>query len=140
MNRRKQFMRRGAAAVEMAVVAPVLITLLLGMIEFGRAMMVVNVMTSAAREGARRVAVPNSTNTDATTAINNELSAANVPTGSATTTIKVNGSVANASTAVTGDTITVTVAIPYSAVTWLPTTLFISNSTSMTGSAVMRRE
>ena len=43
----------GAATVEMAVVAPVLFMLILGSIEFGRSMQVTNVLTSAAREGAR---------------------------------------------------------------------------------------
>jgi Flp pilus assembly protein TadG len=44
---------RGAAAVELAVVAPVLLTLVFGIIEFGWTMMVRQTMINAAREGCR---------------------------------------------------------------------------------------
>jgi Flp pilus assembly pilin Flp len=42
---------RGAAAVEFALVAPVLLILVFGVIDFGRALYVVNVLTAAMREG-----------------------------------------------------------------------------------------
>ncbi len=45
--------RRGAAVVEFAVVAPVFFLLVFGMIEFGRAIMVQQILTNASREGAR---------------------------------------------------------------------------------------
>jgi len=45
--------RRGAVAVEFAVVAPVLVAILFGMIELGRAFEMQNVLEVAAREGAR---------------------------------------------------------------------------------------
>jgi len=45
--------RRGAAAVEMAVVMPVLFTLVFGIIEFGWMLTVQNTLVHAAREGAR---------------------------------------------------------------------------------------
>jgi len=45
--------RRGAAAVELAFVAPVLMSLLLGLWEVGRYVMMQDVLDSAAREGAR---------------------------------------------------------------------------------------
>lgn len=45
--------RRGAAAVEMAVVMPVLFTMVFGIIEFGWMLAVQNAMVHAAREGAR---------------------------------------------------------------------------------------
>lgn len=45
--------RRGAAAVEFALVLPVLMLILLGIIEFGRAWNVKQTLTDAAREGAR---------------------------------------------------------------------------------------
>lgn len=44
---------RGVAAVEMAVVAPVLVALLLGILEFGWVMSANQTLTNAAREGAR---------------------------------------------------------------------------------------
>jgi Flp pilus assembly protein TadG len=45
--------RRGAAAVEFAVCLPLLVTLLLGLFEVGRAVEVQNVVNNCAREGAR---------------------------------------------------------------------------------------
>lgn len=45
--------RRGAAVVEFAIIFPLLIILLFGMIDFGRAFFLRNNLVSAAREGAR---------------------------------------------------------------------------------------
>lgn len=45
--------RRGVAAVEMALVAPLFMLMVLGIIEFGRYLMVGQLVTNAAREGAR---------------------------------------------------------------------------------------
>ncbi len=51
MNMRPHRMkeRRGASAVEFAIVAPFLFMVLIGMIEFGRAMMVQHIVTMSAR-------------------------------------------------------------------------------------------
>lgn len=136
----RKSLRGGAAAVEMAVVLPVLVSLIFGSIEFGRAMMVSNLLTSAAREGCRTGVLPNANNTEVIAAVNNQLSGGGLNTAAATITIRVNNNVANVSTAVTGDRISVTVSMPYSAVTWLPTTFFIPSSQQMQGVAVMRHE
>src|SRR5690349_16982247 len=48
--------RRGAATVEFAVVVPILLTFILGIIEIGRLVMVAQVDTNAAREAARYAA------------------------------------------------------------------------------------
>jgi Flp pilus assembly protein TadG len=48
---------RGAAAVELALVLPVLLTLVLGIVDFGFAFNAKIAVTQAAREGARVVAV-----------------------------------------------------------------------------------
>ena len=53
---------RGAAAVEFALVLPLFLALVLGIVEFGRAMMVGQLVTNAAREGARLAVVNGSTN------------------------------------------------------------------------------
>jgi Flp pilus assembly protein TadG len=56
---RRRFARSecGAAAVEFALVAPVLLMLVFGIVDFGRAMWTYNVLTAALREGARAGAV-----------------------------------------------------------------------------------
>lgn len=49
--------QRGAAVVEMALVLPILMMLLLGMIEFGRALSVSQMLTSATREYCRKAII-----------------------------------------------------------------------------------
>lgn len=51
----------GTAIVETAFVLPILLSVTFGVVEFGRAMMVANLMTNAAREGARLGIVRNVT-------------------------------------------------------------------------------
>ena len=61
--------RRGAAIVETAVVLPIFFMIVLGIVEFGRAMMVAQLLTNGAREGARLAALPDATNTSVETAV-----------------------------------------------------------------------
>jgi Flp pilus assembly protein TadG len=51
---------RGAVAVEFALLAPVLILILLGIMEFGRAYNTQSMLINAAREGVRAMAINNS--------------------------------------------------------------------------------
>lgn len=53
-SRRKE---KGAVAVEMAIVLPLLLLILLGVIEFGRVFNVQISLSQAAREGARHAAI-----------------------------------------------------------------------------------
>ena len=53
MMRRRDPRRRAAAVVEFAVVLPLLITILFGIIEYGWVFMVRQALQTAAREGAR---------------------------------------------------------------------------------------
>lgn len=50
---------RGAAAVEFALVVPVLLALVLGIIEFGRAYNIQTTLSNAARDGVRVMALEN---------------------------------------------------------------------------------
>jgi Flp pilus assembly protein TadG len=52
-RRRSQRNRRGGAAVEAALVLPMIVMFLFGVLEYGRYIMTLQVMTNAAREGAR---------------------------------------------------------------------------------------
>lgn len=49
--------RRGNAVIEMALLLPLLLALVFGITEFGRAWMTVNIMHTAAREGVRLAVV-----------------------------------------------------------------------------------
>jgi Flp pilus assembly protein TadG len=60
--------RRGAAVVETAVVLNVLLLMVLGIFEYGRLVMIRQLMLNAAREGARMAVVGTSSNPPVTTA------------------------------------------------------------------------
>ncbi|MET4133940.1 TadE family protein [Pseudarthrobacter sp. PvP090] len=60
---------RGAVAVEFAILAPILIMLLLGIMEFGRAYNVQITLSNVAREGARVMAINNNESTAKAAAI-----------------------------------------------------------------------
>ena len=51
------YRRRAGAVVEMAVVSPLLLMMIFGVIEFGNSFMVRQIITNAAREGARTAAI-----------------------------------------------------------------------------------
>jgi hypothetical protein len=53
---------RGQSLVEFALVIPMLLILIIGIMEFSRAWMTKNILTGAAREAARMYAVQNDTN------------------------------------------------------------------------------
>lgn len=129
--------RRGIAAVEFAFIVPIFFTVILGMIEFGRAMMVLELLTNAARNGARVGVVSGSDNAAVTNAIAEALTNSGI--SGYTTTVQVNGSSGNVNTASPGDSVAVQVSVPYANVSWLPKNTFLTNAT-LTGRIVMRHE
>ncbi len=68
----------GQSIVELALILPVFTIILFGIIEFGRLWMTVNVMSGAAREGARVAAVSGTNFTQARTTALNVLSSGNI--------------------------------------------------------------
>ena len=70
--------RRAAAAVEFAVVAPVFFLMVLGMIEYGRMVMVQQVITNASREGAGKAVLQGTTRSEVQAAINSYLAAGTI--------------------------------------------------------------
>ena len=61
---RRRFRRRAGALVEFAIVAPMLFTILFGIVEYGYIYMVRQTMTNAAREGCRIGILQSSTEVD----------------------------------------------------------------------------
>ena len=128
--------RAGAAMVEMALTLPLFLAVVLGIIEFGRAFMVEQVVTNAAREGARHGVLPGVTAAAAVQKARDHLAAANLNVPQATVTI----SPSDLSTARTGSAVTVTVAIPYSAVSWVTVSWFLRDNAALRSQCVMRHE
>ena len=125
--------RQGAAVVEFAVVAPIFILLVFGMIEFGRMVMVQQVLTNASREGARLAVLDGTTTGEVLATVNEYLASASV-TGAS---VAVNPD--PPANAAFGDPVTVTVAIGFDQVSWLPAPMFLSG-TNLSAESVMRRE
>lgn len=119
--------------MEFAVVAPVFVLLVFGMIEFGRMVMVQQMLTNAAREGARLGVIEGNTSSDVETRVDNYLAAANI-TGATVTVATLPASGSD-----TGDRISVTVSIPFGQVSWLPTPMYLGG-TSLASTAIMRVE
>jgi len=133
-RRRKSDSRRGAALVEFAVVMPVFLVFIVGMIEIGRAIMVQQLITNASREGARVAGYDSTSLTSTvTSAVNASLSNAKIT--SATTTVSPDPP----SGASDGQQVSVTVSIPYSQVSWVPSPFFLKGRT-LQATSVMRRE
>jgi Flp pilus assembly protein TadG len=124
--------------VEFAFIAPVFFMLVIGMVEFGRAMMVQQALTNAARQGARLATLDSTNNSSnptptslVTTEVNQALSAANI-SGAST-------AISPALPAAAGQDVSVTVSVPYTSVTWVPSPWFLGGAT-LTSNCVMRRE
>ena len=88
----------GAVAVEFALLAPVLVMLLLGITEFGRAYNAQVTLSSAAREGVRVMAIGNSASAARTAAKN---SATALKPGLSDTNITISPATCTAGTQVT---------------------------------------
>ncbi len=125
--------RRGTAVVEFALVCPLFFLLVFGMIEYGRMVMVQQILTNSAREGARVGILDNSTQSNVDAAVNRYLTSAGI--SSATITVSPNPP----SAATSGNPVEVTVSVPFNQVSWLPSPLYLGGKT-MSFKASMRRE
>ncbi len=106
---------RGQATVEFALVLPVLLLLVLGIIEFGKAWNLAQVATDAVREGARRcvIADPSITQAMVEVDIKNRMAQAGVPTSVSNVAFSTNAPSGTPCEA-GGYQATITLTIPYS--------------------------
>jgi Flp pilus assembly protein TadG len=132
-NRQRKGQRRGAAVVELAFTAPVLFLLVFGMIDVGRAVMVQNLITNAARDGARAAVLDGATASEIETQAVSYLADSSVP--GATATVSPNP----LTSADLGDPVSVTIEVPFSAVSWLPSSMYFQGA-NLQSTVIMRRE
>ena len=125
--------RLAAAVVEFAIVAPVFFLMVFGMIEFGRMLMVQQVLTNAAREGARRAVLDGASTSEVESTVNNYLASGSI------TGAEIGIAPDPPSDAGYGEPVTVTITIGFDEVSWLPSPMFLGE-TNMSASTVMRRE
>ena len=124
---------RGAAVVEFAFVAPLLIMLTFGMLELGRVVMVKQLLINASREGARMAILPASTAEEVIAHVTSELSNSSI--GSANVVVTP----ASLAMAQSGAPVTVAVSVNASSVSWIPKPLFVFSQT-IDATTTMRRE
>ena len=129
MEKQTDYSMRGAAAVELAVVLPLLLTLVFGIIEFGWVFMIRETLTNSSREGCRVAVLQGSTEQN----IRDQVATSMSPTGLSTYTVQITRSSP-------GDpNETTQVLIPYADVSLLGG-FFGSTDFNLGATTVMRKE
>jgi Flp pilus assembly protein TadG len=135
----------GAVAVEIAVITPIFLLIGLGIVEFGRGLMVRNLVHNAAREGARVAIQEGSTNTDVETWVQTLMcSSVGIATSNVSISITTVPGPGNPDPAnciadcQPGDLINVVVRVPFDKVAFLPGK-YLTNHT-LTGSSTIKYE
>ncbi|MBI4470191.1 MAG: pilus assembly protein [Acidobacteria bacterium] len=100
---------RGQATVEMALAVPIFFLILVGMVEYGRALMMRHTMTDAAREGARLAALMNADATDVESTVSDLLLSGGLTLSQANVTI-------TGTNASTGGNASVAITYPYQSI------------------------
>jgi Flp pilus assembly protein TadG len=124
--------RFGVAAVEFAIVAPLFLLMIIGIIELGRGLMVKQVLINASRVGARQAVTLGATSSSVQSAVADYTASVAVP--SVTVTVSP-----DPGAAVAGAPITVTTSVAFSSVSWLPSPWFLGGTT-LSASSRMRKE
>jgi Flp pilus assembly protein TadG len=119
-------MPSGVAAVELAVVSPLILALLVGLLTYGRVVQVTQIICNAAREGARKASTGVNSYSDVQTTVSNYLTNAGV-TNQTGLTVNVydvtqgnSGPQFNPSNAAWLDQLQVTVTLPFTNVQLAP--------------------
>jgi Flp pilus assembly protein TadG len=128
--------RHGLAAVELALVLPLLTMFLLGIWEVGRICEVQAILSNAAREGARQAATGQLTATQVGSIVTEYLAQEGVPTADVVVTVTNQGFPGNPSPpdnnpqdATDLDHLQVVVTIPFRDVRWINLPLVTNNNT-----------
>lgn len=123
--------RPGAAVVEFAAVAPVFFMLVFGIIELGRALMVMSLLNQAARTACRKAIVGTLTSNSAIQDdVDTSLKNFGIKNSSATKNIYVGGSSGTSlsSSTASGTEIKVEIVVPVADITWVPGGSFLNKS------------
>lgn len=144
-TRRPSRVRHGAALVEMALVLPVFMMVVLGIIEFGRALWVANMVTNAAREATRMAVLDGSSNANVSQSAKDFLSstlsvgASDVSVSIVITPADGNPNPANeCANANTRDLIDITITVPFDKVSLIPGDYLAGKN--LIGRSAMRHE
>ena len=134
LRQKRRGRRAGAAAVEMALILPMFLGLIFAQLESSRLGMVAQLLTTAARDACRVAVIKGSTSTQVSNQINTDLAGSGLAVPPVTYSITQGFDTASFGTA-----ITVTLSVPYSQVSWLPTPYYLKTAT-VVGIATMIKE
>ena len=133
---------RGAALLETAITLPLVLLVTVSIFEFGRAYQTWQVLTNAAREGARIAVIAGTTDNQVTDAVRNYMKGGQLPSHAAAT-VSVNRNVPFGATTAS----TITVSYPFQFTVLNPVIRLVNKSstagqgtTNMVASASMRNE
>lgn len=141
--RSSRLSRRGTAAVEFAVVAPLLVLLVFGMVEYGRLVMVQQVLTNASREGARTAILAGSSSATVQQLVVDHCEAGGVRIVPSDVQIQsAEGVTLDPAIAVPGVPVRVVVGVDFRDVSWLPVAAFLGDRMDrrLSAETVMRKE
>jgi Flp pilus assembly protein TadG len=137
--RRRIKSERGAALLEAAITLPMLLLVSVGIFEFGRAYQTWQILTNAAREGARMAVLQDSSNTDIAARVTQYMTDGQLGAVAGATVgvnrsavIDVNGRSVSASD--------VTIDYPFSFIVLQPVARLVAPTTSLGGAVVMHAE
>ena len=129
--------RRGSTLVEAAIVLPLLILVIFGLIEYGSLLLRLQQIENVTRQAARYAATPDATQSATTTLVSTLMTTAGMPNSSSHYTVTT--SPTDIGTAVRGDRITVTVSITYTNIAITRSSL-IPVPTTVSRTVVMAKE
>jgi Flp pilus assembly protein TadG len=128
--------RRATACVEFALILPVLLIFVLGLLEMGRFVEVRQILTLAAEEGARQASTGQVTSAQTVSIVTGCVAASGLPTtGLAVTVLDLTNPGTDVSQATCMDNISITVTIPFINVRWC-SSLLVTNSTTQVDATV----
>jgi Flp pilus assembly protein TadG len=126
--------QRGTALIETALILPLLLLICVGIFEFGRAYQTWEVLTNAAREGARVAILPSTAPGDAETRVRQFLAGGGLNSGP-TVGVAVTAATVSMGAAGNSSGSTVTVTYPFSFMVLQPVAQLVVSGT-MTGSPI----
>lgn len=132
MFKRLRHNQRGAALIETAITIPLVLLVSISIFEFGRAYQTWQVLTNAAREGARVSILADQTDAQVTAAVRNYMTSGRLP-NAATAPVAIERSVAfNGSTASR-----ITISYPFNFMVLNPVARLVQQTSTLGGALTM---
>jgi Flp pilus assembly protein TadG len=120
--------------VEFAIVAPIFVLFVFGMIEYGRMVMVQQILTNASREGARVAVLEGATEAEVVDAVVQYCNSSRVPINAANVDVDPDPQAAGF-----GTPVSVSLQVPFTDVSWLPSPMYLG-AAQLNAASVMRKE